>query len=650
MAARTASWPPCPTSRHTLLSEPALSEPALSEPALSEPALPDRPVRHVAVVTVVHGRHQHLRAQRALLARCVPPPAVHVVVAIDDAAIEQLAAEDTGLATLVVTLPTTTTGGLPIAAARNAGARAALDHGADALVLLDVDCLPSPSLLGDYAAALVERPDAIVCGPVTYLPPGPDTGWSVDALRAHRSPHPARPDPPTGTYAPIPAALFWSLSFAVRATTWRRIGGFFEGYVGYGGEDTDLGFVAAAAGIEILFHGGADAYHQFHPVEDPPVGHLDDILRNSAIFRRRHGVLPMAGWLAGFADRDLIETVDGLPRRRDAIRLLTVPARHPYLDAALPTTVTRVATDRVVAWEPDPLLSPDAFDAAAADVDVVHVHFSYEHLDPGELRRWLDVLERRRVALVLTVHDLRNPHLADPARHTGQLKLLADAAARVITLTHTAAAQVAELFGRSAVVVPHPTLLDEPVPSASAVRDGVLIPLKALRANVPDAPRLVEVVADAASRSGCRTAVLLDPSARGHRDFDAVLGLGGRTDVEVALAGHVPHAEVVATVAGARVIVLPYRFGTHSGWIELARDAGTTIVVPDCGAFAEQGDNGLVYHHDEETGLDEASLAAAVHRACEQCPPPPADRGARLAQRDLVRATHEAIYRAVRGR
>jgi N-acetylglucosaminyl-diphospho-decaprenol L-rhamnosyltransferase len=52
--------------------------------------------------------------------------------------------------------------------------------------------------------------------------------------------------------------------------------------------------------------GGATAFHQYHPVEDPPLGHLDDILRNAAVFRQRWGWWPMQGWLAAFEQRGLI--------------------------------------------------------------------------------------------------------------------------------------------------------------------------------------------------------------------------------------------------------------------------------------------------------------------------------------------------------
>ena len=95
------------------------------------------------VITVVAGRHDHLRAQRAFLAAAVPAPARHVVVAVADPAVAAVVAEQPGLPTTVIGIARAP-GGLPVAAARNAGAEAAIAGGAQTLIFLDVDCLPGP--------------------------------------------------------------------------------------------------------------------------------------------------------------------------------------------------------------------------------------------------------------------------------------------------------------------------------------------------------------------------------------------------------------------------------------------------------------------------------------------------------------------------
>ena len=73
----------------------------------------------------------------------------------------------------------------------------------------------------------------------------------------------------------------------------------------HGCEDTDFGQIAARHEVPLTWLGGAWAYHQ-HPTTDPPVEHIEDILRNAVIFFRRWGWWPMSGWLDAFARQGLI--------------------------------------------------------------------------------------------------------------------------------------------------------------------------------------------------------------------------------------------------------------------------------------------------------------------------------------------------------
>ncbi|MFD3851644.1 glycosyltransferase family 2 protein [Streptomyces microflavus] len=200
-------------------------------------------------------------------------------------------------------------GRLPLARARNLGAIRALDHGAELLVFLDVDCIPGAQLLERYRQASLELTHhrSLLCGTVSYLPPPGPAGYRLSDLATLAEPHPSRPTPATGEILrSTDYELFWSLSFAVTADTWHAVGGFCEEYEGYGGEDTDYGQRARSAGIPLTWVGGAPAFHQHHPVSSPPVAHLHDILRNAAIFHRRWGWWPMTNWLHAFADRGLI--------------------------------------------------------------------------------------------------------------------------------------------------------------------------------------------------------------------------------------------------------------------------------------------------------------------------------------------------------
>jgi GT2 family glycosyltransferase len=265
-------------------------------------------VTGLAVIVAVSGRHSHLRRQQASLAAGTRLPDEVVIAAMGDPDLAEIVASGPlGDRSVVVEVPVPAMG-LPLARARNAGASAALARDASHLVFLDVDCLAAPGLLATYAeATLSVRGSKLLCGPVAYLPPLPrdaPTYTEVDLARV--DPHPARPAPPPGTIIEATdPRLFWSLSFATDPATWDRIGGFDEDYVGYGAEDTDFGQRAMSAGVRMWWVGGARAYHQWHPVSDPPVEHLHDIVRNANHFHARWGWFPMEGWLAEFERRGL---------------------------------------------------------------------------------------------------------------------------------------------------------------------------------------------------------------------------------------------------------------------------------------------------------------------------------------------------------
>ena len=293
----------------------------------------------VAVITLAHGRHDHLAAQMAALRSGTRAPDVYVVAAMDDDEIDALVAGAPRVAAATEVLSVARgRHGLPLAAARNVAAAAASRAGADVFVFLDVDCLPGPDLVARYLAECARgvaghgrdvaghgRADAghgpgrlaspqVFSGAVHYLPPrDPGQERYTPTDLAASEPHPARPVATTADrVAATDLRLFWSLSFALTASDWTALDGFDDGYEGYGGEDTDFAMRVDRAGGALWWVRGAPAYHQHHLVESPPVRHLADIVRNSNRFRERWGVFPMEGWLSAFEAEGLI-TLGGSP-------------------------------------------------------------------------------------------------------------------------------------------------------------------------------------------------------------------------------------------------------------------------------------------------------------------------------------------------
>ena len=271
----------------------------------------------VAVTLCSEARLDHLLPQLERVARLVPS-VPHVVVWLDDTPAPAL--PELQGATVLHVPPGEA--GLRLAEGRNRGAEAALALGARLLVFLDADCVPGADLVARYESAADRHPGALLCGPVTYLPEGADLAVLDDDPRALTSPHAARPAPADGrtlVAGPGDHRLFWSLSFALTAETWHRIGGFSPAYEGYGGEDTDFAFAAESHGVPLVWVGGAHAYHQWHPTSSPPWQHLDDVLRNGRVFAERWGSWPMEGWLEAF------EAAGAVTRDADGWRRTPLP-------------------------------------------------------------------------------------------------------------------------------------------------------------------------------------------------------------------------------------------------------------------------------------------------------------------------------------
>jgi GT2 family glycosyltransferase len=252
----------------------------------------------LSVLTIVRNRTAHLVNLLEGVRRSEVQPDEVIVVDMSDAPIHL-----SGLQPFVRIERLETAGGLPLARARN---RAAACAKGDQLIFLDVDCIPMRHCLGRLSAAVVET-DGLVCAEVRYLGPRDVAGdWEEASLIGKGKSHPVRPFPRNGLETVSNPGLFWSLAFAVRSSTFPRIGGFDESFTGYGGEDTDLGFAAREAGCPLYFLGGALAYHQYHETFDPPLQHVEDIVANANHFYRKWGIWPMSGWLEQFSQLGLI--------------------------------------------------------------------------------------------------------------------------------------------------------------------------------------------------------------------------------------------------------------------------------------------------------------------------------------------------------
>lgn len=331
-------------------------------------------------------------------------------------------------------------------------------------------------------------------------------------------------------------------------------------------------------------------------------------------------------------------------------------------------------------WWPPAMLDPAWI--AAHEFDLMHIHFGFDAQTPTQLHEVFDALDARGRPLIYTAHDLWNPHHEDPTLHDSQLEVLFSRARAVITLSEQAAAEIRERWGVEAHVIPHPHVVDldlisdyAETPRRRAEEFRLGIHLKSLRANMVGVEVLQAALAALREIPGSVLQVDL------HRDVFEAAGLRHDAElvrwlqdqdpdlVDLRVHDFYTDAELFDYLSGLHTSLLPYRFGTHSGWMEAAHDLGTTVIAPDVGCYRSQGADFL--YRWQDSGLDAASLRRAVHAAAAQAgsqqaasavpavtsvekpwltPTPAARVGWRREQRERIAAAHAEVYaRALSG-
>lgn len=348
------------------------------------------------------------------------------------------------------------------------------------------------------------------------------------------------------------------------------------------------------------------------------------------------------------------------------VRVQHIPAGHAYTRRVCPSAgsgIVRLDDPAVPGappgrWWPHPALESSWVRDHAHELDVVHLHFGFEHRSPAQLEEWAGILRRNGVGLVLTVHDLDDPHTApgpegeaDRRRYVAGLDVLLRAADEITTLTRGAAREIERRSGRTALVHRHPHIVGPSwLARVREEHDGFVVGVhaKSLRASFDVAALDELVAATALPHTTLRLHVHADVLERTHPRHDPRLArLAHTPPPHVDVRVHEPLAddELWNDLLECDLAVLPYRSGTHSGWLEMCHDLGTAVLAPDVGYLTQQRPV-WSWTRGASGDLTRALLTArAAHRAGMRAARPDAETALREAEE--VRRLHAALYRRV---
>ena len=291
--------------------------------------------------------------------------------------------------------------------------------------------------------------------------------------------------------------------------------------------------------------------------------------------------------------------------------------------------------------------------------DAFHVHFGFDAIGPDVLTAVMRELKVHEKPLLYTMHDLRNPHHPDPAAHSALQDILVEAADELITLTTGAAQLIQQRWARSSTILPHPHVLErERIEQVRRDGDRFVIGIhaKSLRANMDPLP-IIDTLVDIVS--ALPHAILqidvhdeiFDPTNHWYAPEagQALLDCGKFQHVDVRVHPYFSDDELWGYLASLTVSLLPYRFGSHSGWLEACFDLGTALIVPSCGFYDEQrpcGVYGFAEDHFDPESLHHA-VDDAYRRWASGRPAPRATWPARRDERTEVAAAHRYLYQSV---
>jgi glycosyltransferase involved in cell wall biosynthesis len=273
------------------------------------------------------------------------------------------------------------------------------------------------------------------------------------------------------------------------------------------------------------------------------------------------------------------------------------------------------------------------------DPDVVHLQW----LPRPELDvRWVRRLERRRPT-VLTAHDVV-PRRDQALPAWRRALALVD---RVVVHSHRAVGELEQLGVEPDRItrIPHPVFEAAAPPGPphgnTLLFFGLLRAFKGLDVLVRALPRIPYA----------RLVVAGDPVD----PVDSTQALAAELGVADRIAwrlGFVPESEVAELMAGAAVVVLPYRRLDSSGVLATAIGYRRPVVVSDVGSLGEivrEFGAGLVVPPGDEAALGDACASlladdAALARAYEG-----AARAAAALTWEASAQEHERVYEEIRG-
>ncbi|QFG68534.1 glycosyltransferase family 2 protein [Ornithinimicrobium pratense] len=250
----------------------------------------DRP--GVAVITAGYRQHDAHLDQIGGLARSAVTPDLHVIISMGDRDLTRgrVPLHHDRWETIVRAMPPGPQRARRVLA-RDAGARVAVEAGAELLVFLDADALPSLHFVEQYAEALAQpsgRGPRVLCGGLVDPGPRPEAGYQWSRLDQMVAEDLAAGGVAAGQVVPEPQVeRLRAASFGITATDLEAIGGMLGPELSTSEHDLDFASRLREAGGSLARLMGVTALRRPRNLADVTPVELDTLAKAANRFEER---------------------------------------------------------------------------------------------------------------------------------------------------------------------------------------------------------------------------------------------------------------------------------------------------------------------------------------------------------------------------
>lgn len=295
------------------------------------------------------------------------------------------------------------------------------------------------------------------------------------------------------------------------------------------------------------------------------------------------------------------------------MRVLSLPSRHPY--------TSKLNVNGIVFVNPNDdlfssgLCSPEYLNKnhPPSSYDIVHIHFSFDRLTLEKFENILKYFRSHRKPIVWTAHSRESQRIRNYGEGRYQ-QLLFHYADRVISPTKRAVKWLEKRYGRhhhAIVVIPLGFMADPrdiKRLQKKAKKDPLLFTMLIgeFRQNKEFVQSIINFLqcsdlADYRLQLIFKPMSLYDDIGRISDEMSFFYLLMQHPRIETLSRPEITNDELNSAFLRSHAIILPYRWGTHSGQIELAKDCGCHVVASNVGFYKEQWQDVCLYDVSENS-------------------------------------------------